>query len=159
LRHGTITRSLVGIVLLGYTVLASGQSYPTGPVRVILPFPAGGGNDSMGRILSQKLTEAFGRQFIIENRAGANGMVGSELVARAPKDGYTLLVNGANFVTTPSQPVVRRPCTRGQPCRRPEPAQCAHCEDHAHARDEAAHGEKRQPRDRQHARSFREAPC
>jgi tripartite-type tricarboxylate transporter receptor subunit TctC len=56
----------------------------------------------MGRILAQKLTESFGKQFIVENRAGANGMVGSELVARAPKDGYTLLLNGANFVTTPS---------------------------------------------------------
>jgi tripartite-type tricarboxylate transporter receptor subunit TctC len=56
----------------------------------------------MGRIVAQKLTESFGKQFIIENRGGANGMVGSELVARAPKDGYTLLLNGANFVTTPS---------------------------------------------------------
>jgi tripartite-type tricarboxylate transporter receptor subunit TctC len=81
---------------------ALAQTYPSGPVRVVVPFPPGGGNDSMGRILAQKLTEAFGKQFIIENRGGANGMVGSELVARAPKDGYTLLVNGANFVTTPS---------------------------------------------------------
>ncbi|HEV7800264.1 MAG TPA: hypothetical protein VGP15_04230, partial [Burkholderiales bacterium] len=47
----------MGIVLLGFAVLASGQSYPTGPDRVVVPFPAGGGNDSMGRILSQKLTE------------------------------------------------------------------------------------------------------
>src|SRR3954463_3232630 len=81
---------------------AYAQSYPTGPVRIVVPFPAGGGNDSMGRILAQKLTEAFGKQFVVENRGGANGMVGSELVARAAKDGYTLLVNGANFVTTPS---------------------------------------------------------
>jgi tripartite-type tricarboxylate transporter receptor subunit TctC len=88
--------------LLCACTCASAQTYPTGPVRVVVPFPAGGGNDSMGRILAQKLTESFGKQFIIENRAGANGMVGSELVARAPKDGYTLLLNGANFVTTPS---------------------------------------------------------
>jgi tripartite-type tricarboxylate transporter receptor subunit TctC len=81
---------------------APAQTYPSGTVRVIVPFPAGGGNDSMGRILAQKLTETFGKQFIIENRPGANGMVGTEFVARAPKDGYTLLVNGANFVTTPS---------------------------------------------------------
>jgi len=67
-----------------------------------VPFPPGGGNDSMGRILAQKLTEDFGRQFVIDNRGGANGMVGSDLVAKAPKDGYTLLVNGANFVTSPS---------------------------------------------------------
>jgi tripartite-type tricarboxylate transporter receptor subunit TctC len=68
----------------------------------VVPFPAGGGNDSMGRLLSQKLSESLGKQFYVDNRGGANGMVGSEFVARAPKDGYTLLVNGANFVTTPS---------------------------------------------------------
>src|SRR5215210_850580 len=90
--------ALTAIAASAIVAHAAAQTYPTGPVRVIVPFPAGGGNDSMGRILAQKLTEAFGKQFIIENRAGANGMVGTELVARAPKDGYTLLVNGANFV-------------------------------------------------------------
>jgi tripartite-type tricarboxylate transporter receptor subunit TctC len=69
---------------------------------MVVPFPAGGGVDSMGRIVAQNLTEALGKQVIVDNRAGANGMVGSELVAKAPKDGYTLLMNGANFVTTPS---------------------------------------------------------
>ncbi len=78
------------------------QNYPAGPVRVIVPFPAGGGVDSAGRMVAQRLTEALGKSFVIENRAGANGMIGSELVAKAPKDGYTLMVNGANFVTTPS---------------------------------------------------------
>lgn len=81
---------------------ACAQGYPTGPVRMVVPFPAGGGVDNMGRIVAHKLTEALGKQVIVENRGGANGMVGSELVARAPKDGYTLLMNGANFVTTPS---------------------------------------------------------
>jgi len=82
--------------------LADAQTYPGSAIRVVVPFPAGGGNDSMGRLLAQKLTETLGKSFYVENRAGANGMVGSEFVARAPKDGYTLLVNGANFVTTPS---------------------------------------------------------
>ena len=81
---------------------ATAQQYPAGPVRIVVPFPPGGGNDSMGRILAHKLTESTGRQFIIDNRGGANGMVGSEFVAKAPKDGYTLMVNGANFVTSPS---------------------------------------------------------
>lgn len=81
---------------------ASGQGYPANPVRMIVPFPAGGGVDAMGRILAQKLAESTGKQFVIENRAGANGMIGSEIAAKSPKDGYTLLVNGANFVTTPS---------------------------------------------------------
>ena len=78
------------------------QGYPTGPVRLIVPFPAGGGVDNMGRIVGQKLTEILGKPIIIENRGGANGMIGSEIVAKSPKDGYTLLFNGANFVTTPS---------------------------------------------------------
>ena len=77
------------------------QGYPAGPVRVIVPFPPGGGVDSMGRLVSQKLSESFGRQFIVDNRGGANGMIGSEAVAKSTKDGYTLMVNGANFVTTP----------------------------------------------------------
>jgi tripartite-type tricarboxylate transporter receptor subunit TctC len=91
---------IAALALLSASVHA--QSYPAGPVRVVVPFPPGGGNDSMGRILAQKLTESFGKQFVIDNRGGANGMVGSEIVAKAPKDGYTLLVNGANFVTSPS---------------------------------------------------------
>ena len=81
---------------------ALAQSYPAGPVRVIVPFPAGGGVDTTGRLIGQKLTEALGKQFVIDNRPGANGMIGSELAAKAPRDGYTLMVNGANFVTTPS---------------------------------------------------------
>jgi tripartite-type tricarboxylate transporter receptor subunit TctC len=95
-------RSLLFAALFAASMNAEAQAYPTGPVRVIVPFPPGGGNDSMGRILAQKLSESFGKQFVIDNRGGANGMVGSELVAKAPKDGYTLMVNGANFVTTPS---------------------------------------------------------
>jgi tripartite-type tricarboxylate transporter receptor subunit TctC len=71
-------------------------------VRVIVPFPPGGGVDGAGRLISQKLAEALGKQFIVDNRPGANGMIGSEIAAKAPKDGYTLMVNGANFVTTPS---------------------------------------------------------
>ncbi len=78
------------------------QSYPTGPVRVIVPFPPGGGVDGAGRLISQKLSEALGKPFVVENRSGANGMIGSELAAKSAKDGYTLMVNGANFVTTPS---------------------------------------------------------
>jgi tripartite-type tricarboxylate transporter receptor subunit TctC len=94
------TAAVAALVMASGCALA--QSYPAGPVRMVVPFPAGGGVDSMGRIVGQKLTEALGKQFVVDNRGGANGMVGSELVARAPKDGYTLLVNGANFVTTPS---------------------------------------------------------
>lgn len=88
------------LTLVGGHALA--QNYPAGPVRIIVPFPAGGGVDTTGRLIGQKLTEALGKQFVIDNRPGANGMIGSEIAAKSPKDGYTLLVNGANFVTTPS---------------------------------------------------------
>src|SRR5688500_1886306 len=105
-RHDATTprtaKRILLAALLAACANAAAQAYPANPVRVIVPFPPGGGNDSMGRILAQKLTEALGKQFIVDNRGGANGMVGSELVAKAPKDGYTLMVNGANFVTTPS---------------------------------------------------------
>jgi tripartite-type tricarboxylate transporter receptor subunit TctC len=78
------------------------EGYPSAPVRVIVPFPPGGGVDTNGRLIAQKLAEATGRPFFVENRPGANGMIGTEIAAKSPKDGYTLLVNGANFVTTPS---------------------------------------------------------
>ena len=90
----------LGLLIASGAALA--QAYPAGPVRVIVPFPPGGGVDGAGRLISQKLTEALGRQFVVDNRPGANGMIGSEIAARSPRDGYTLMVNGANFVTTPS---------------------------------------------------------
>jgi tripartite-type tricarboxylate transporter receptor subunit TctC len=94
--------AVLAALVVGASAAVHAQTYPTNTVRMVVPFPAGGGVDSMGRIVAQKLTEALGKQVIVDNRAGANGMVGSELVAKAPKDGYTLLMNGANFVTTPS---------------------------------------------------------
>ena len=94
--------AVLGVLALMVAGLAGAQAYPAGPVRVIVPFPPGGGVDGAGRLISQKLSEALGRQFVVDNRPGANGMIGSELAAKSAKDGYTLMVNGANFVTTPS---------------------------------------------------------
>ena len=68
------------------------QDYPTRPVRVIVPFPPGGVNDTVGRMISTQLSERLGKQFVVENRSGAASIVGSELAANAPKDGYTLLI-------------------------------------------------------------------
>jgi tripartite-type tricarboxylate transporter receptor subunit TctC len=82
--------------------LATAQSYPTGPIRVVVPFPPGGGVDGMGRILTQKLAESLGRPLPVDNRSGANGNIGTELVAKSPHDGYTLLFTGAGLVTNPS---------------------------------------------------------
>jgi len=85
-----------------FAITAAAQSYPRGPVRMIVPFPAGGGVDVAGRVLAQALTESVGKPFVIENRGGANGNIGMELVARASADGYTLLFTGAGLVTNPS---------------------------------------------------------
>jgi tripartite-type tricarboxylate transporter receptor subunit TctC len=68
------------------------QAYPTRPVRLIVPFTPAGGTDVMARLLSQPLSERFGQQFIVENRPGAGGNIGTEAVVRAPPDGYTLLM-------------------------------------------------------------------
>jgi len=78
------------------------QGYPKGPVHVILPFPAGGGVDAAGRILAQKLSESLGKAFVVENRGGANGNIGTEAAAKSASDGSTLLFTGAGFVTNPS---------------------------------------------------------
>ncbi len=93
---------LMSILLATICAPAFAQSYPAGPVRMIVPFPAGGGVDSAGRILAARLSESFGRSFVIENRGGANGNIGSEAVAKSAKDGYTLLFTGAGLVTNPS---------------------------------------------------------
>lgn len=73
-------------------VTASAQQYPTKPVRVIVGFAAGGPSDIVGRLVAQQFTERFGRQFIVENRAGATGMIGAEVVAKAPPDGHALYI-------------------------------------------------------------------
>jgi len=78
--------------LLALTSMAAAQDYPSKPVRVIIPFPPGGVNDTVGRLVATQLSTRLGKQFIVDNRGGAGGTVGTELAANAPKDGYTLLV-------------------------------------------------------------------
>jgi tripartite-type tricarboxylate transporter receptor subunit TctC len=68
------------------------QTYPAKPVRFIVAFPAGGGNDVLARLVAQKLSAAYGQQFIVDNRTGAGGTIGAELAARSPADGYTLFL-------------------------------------------------------------------
>jgi Uncharacterized protein conserved in bacteria len=88
-------------VLLGMVALqAMAQSYPVKPVKMIVPFPAGGTTDILGRIVAQKLSERLGQPFIIDNRGGAGGNIGAEMVAKSTPDGYTLLVGtvGTNAI-------------------------------------------------------------
>ncbi len=82
---------------------AGAQIWPAKPVRVVVPFAAGGTADTLGRIVANKLTESLGQSFIIENRPGAGGVSGSDLVAKSAPDGYTLLVSGiASHVIAPA---------------------------------------------------------
>jgi tripartite-type tricarboxylate transporter receptor subunit TctC len=81
--------------LLSISALAANaQSYPVKPIRLIVPFPPGGPNDIIGRLVAQKTGEALGRQMVVDNRAGAGGNIGTALVAKSPPDGYTLLSGG-----------------------------------------------------------------
>ncbi len=77
--------------------LAAAQAYPTKPVRVMVPFAPGGGSDITARQVSAKLSEIFKQQFIVENRAGAGGIVGMEIAAKSPADGYTILMVSGSF--------------------------------------------------------------
>src|SRR3954453_16859308 len=80
-------------VLIALTVSAAAQSdYPNRPVRLIIPFPAGGSNDIVGRAIAQQMGDRLGKQVIVDNRTGAGGVVGTELASHALADGYTILV-------------------------------------------------------------------
>jgi tripartite-type tricarboxylate transporter receptor subunit TctC len=78
-----------------FSRVAAAQTYPSRPVRLVVGYPAGGANDIIGRLIGQWLSESLGQQFIIENRAGAAGNIGTEAVVHSPPDGYTLLLAGS----------------------------------------------------------------
>ena len=90
----TLVTLALGIACSVWSAQAVAQAWPAKPVRVIVPFAPGGSADTLGRLVAQKLSESFHQTFVVENRAGAGGVIGSELVAKALPDGYTLLVSG-----------------------------------------------------------------
>lgn len=90
---GPVLRAVLAAATSLCALAAGAQSYPTKPVRFIIPYPAGSSsNDIFGRVLASRLSDAFGQQFVVDNRAGASGHIGSETAAKAPPDGYTLLL-------------------------------------------------------------------
>jgi tripartite-type tricarboxylate transporter receptor subunit TctC len=97
-------RFAVICVSIGLLTSARGveaQAYPSKPVRVIIPWPPGGLTDVAGRIVFQKISEAVAQQFIIDNRPGATGSIGADVVAKSPPDGYTLMVHSASHIGNP----------------------------------------------------------
>ncbi len=83
---------LLGLGLAGTALAQSAQSYPSKPIRMLVPFPPGGPADILARVIGQKMSEGFGQQVIIDNRPGANTIIAADLAAKAPADGYTLLM-------------------------------------------------------------------
>jgi tripartite-type tricarboxylate transporter receptor subunit TctC len=92
--------SFACVMLFAVTALA--QNYPSGPMRLLIPFPPGGGTDILGRVLAQKLSEAWRVPVIVDNRGGANGTIGAAVVAKSPPDGQTLLMVPSGFAVNPS---------------------------------------------------------
>src|SRR2546427_8947183 len=87
-------RGVLATVLLVAATLTAAQRFPTKPLHLIVPFPPGGGNDTVARAIAQQLGPDLGQPVVIDNRPGAGGSVGAELAAKAPADGYTLFLAG-----------------------------------------------------------------
>ncbi len=100
-----MTKRLIGVLVgllpfIGAAGPAAAQDYPVRPIRLVVPYPAGGANDIFARLIGDKLNAALGKPVVIENRSGASTMIGSAFVAKAPPDGYTLLLNNSTLGTT-----------------------------------------------------------
>jgi tripartite-type tricarboxylate transporter receptor subunit TctC len=106
----SLFKRYLGLLALIFVALplqqAFAQAYPNKPIRLVVPFPPGGATDVVARIIGQKWSEAFGQPVVVDNKAGASGAIAHELVARAPADGYTLIVGTAS--TQAANPVVNK---------------------------------------------------
>jgi len=104
--HSTVlayaTRLTATIVLIVCTMTQHAYAYPTKPIRMVVPFPAGGGTDLVSRAVGVKLSQLLGQTVVIDNRGGANANIGADIVAKSPADGYTVLVGTANLTVNVS---------------------------------------------------------
>ncbi len=92
-----------GALLGGWQLPALAQgSYPGRPIRMVVPYPAGGGTDTIARMIGQRLTEAWGQPVVVDNKPGASGMLGNDIVAKAPPDGYAVLLGITAMIQSPS---------------------------------------------------------
>ena len=96
-RHLVVAASLV-LAQLPAAAAVYAQAFPVKPVRIIVTWPPGGSNDVVARVMAQRLTETVGQAFVVENRAGATGTIGADIVAKSPPDGYTIMVNSATHI-------------------------------------------------------------
>jgi tripartite-type tricarboxylate transporter receptor subunit TctC len=97
-----VIRGFIALVALALAWPASAQQYPSKPVKIIIPFAAGGVTDIAGRLIAQRLSEKLGQQFFVENAGGAGGNLGMGQAAKAPADGYTILLSSSSIVVNPS---------------------------------------------------------
>ena len=88
-------------VILALTIGAAAQDYPTKPVRIVVPFPPGGINDLVARLIGAQLSERLGKQFVVENKTGAGGIIAGDTLVNAPKDGHTLMIVSMAIAVNP----------------------------------------------------------
>jgi tripartite-type tricarboxylate transporter receptor subunit TctC len=99
---GMLLVLVLALAVLVGSGFAAVDSYPSKPIRLIIPFPPGGSNDIVGRLIATKLSESLGKQVVVDNRGGAGGVLGSEMAAKAAPDGYTLLIVSAAYGFNPA---------------------------------------------------------
>src|SRR6185503_9068786 len=101
-RGAIMVRAAIAAIACAVALGAHAQGYPTKPVRLIIPFPPGGSNDVMGRMLANKLGERVSQQIVADNRGGAGSIIGTEAAAKSPADGYTLLLITIAYAFAPA---------------------------------------------------------
>jgi tripartite-type tricarboxylate transporter receptor subunit TctC len=117
-RYAELSRKIFLVLLVGATALltpfaiAEAQSYPTRYVRLVVPFPPGGGGDALARPLAYRLSEVWGQQVVIENKGGSGGNFGAHIVAQAAPDGYTLLLGRGFFLRSILSCILHRATVR-----------------------------------------------